>query len=338
MTAKLATGSWSPAFCFSIKGAFLAGKILDRNISPTKPSVAQAMDLDEQVTAVATSMTEDWWRLPVEPRRLDIDLNDLRERLLLQFYFFHIKIYIHLPFIGSSSGAVSCDVSRLKCMEAARELLKRFNLLRAEAQGSCLFECKTADFIGFTTTIVLLIGLSQSPDLIRGKYSDIDENLIAATESIFERDEARGCKIASQFRRTLRFLSSRGSNTEFEADFREQSGIRIPFFGTVVRRHLGIMPAHSLATRGDGGSGGSSFVIPTPTDSGTAINPAVQSLSIDQFNIEHQGPGTMALALDGPHWDVESTAGVFGDFSSWLDPAMMDLDQDWTTLPATPTF
>jgi hypothetical protein len=331
---SMATRSWSPDLFFTLKGAFLAGKVLDRNISPTKPSFAQAMDLDEQMAEIANSMPADWWTLPSEPKRSDAGFDDLREHILLQFFFFHVKLYIHLPFIGLSSMAASYDVSRLKCMEASRELLSRFILLRSEARGPCLFECKTTDFVGFTAATVLLICLSRSSDETSDRYSDDGANLIASTESIFEKQESKGCKIAAQCLGTLRFLSHRGSNAELESSSRQANGIRIPFFGTVVKKHLDFMPTQSLSTGGNGSNGGRSTINPAESG-GTAIQ-GTQPLLMDEISFQFHGCNTMAPTLGGPLWDDGNISG--GDFSSWADIAMMDINQDWGVLHDMPTF
>src|SRR5438046_1458331 len=163
---------------FILRCAFVVGKVIDRNIRPGKPSFASAMDLDEQMDTIASSMPEGWWATPAELPGPGPELDQLIERLVQQFYFFHVRIYLHLPFIVKSATMFPYDHSRLACMEAARQMLRRFVILRAEVQGACLFECKTTEFVGFMAAVVLLLGLSGSSNMSNPRDSDEDLGLI----------------------------------------------------------------------------------------------------------------------------------------------------------------
>src|SRR4051794_37476955 len=102
---------------FVLRCAFIAGKVIDRNIAPDNPSFAHAMDLDEQMDAIAASMPDGWWdtqNLLLSP---DLQPDQHRERLLQQFCFFHVRFYVHLPFIMKSRIASPFNHSRLACME-----------------------------------------------------------------------------------------------------------------------------------------------------------------------------------------------------------------------------
>lgn len=62
---------------------------------------------------IATSMVEDWWDTSAKFPGPSPELDQFRERLLQQFYFIHVKFYLHRPFILKSPTISLYDHSRL---------------------------------------------------------------------------------------------------------------------------------------------------------------------------------------------------------------------------------
>ncbi|KAI7758907.1 hypothetical protein LZL87_009902 [Fusarium oxysporum] len=178
---------------FVLRCAYIAGKIIDRNMMPGKPSSAGSMLLDEQMDTIASSMHLSWWDLPDSLPNSHAETDELRNHLLLHFYFFHVRINLHLPFIVGSELTSPRGSHRLACLEASRQLLKRFTLLRTQIQGFSIFDCKTSDFVGFMASVSLILCLSQprSNEIIV-PVPDEDQNLIAQVKCIFEREEKAG--------------------------------------------------------------------------------------------------------------------------------------------------
>ncbi|KAI9765752.1 MAG: hypothetical protein M1840_007186 [Geoglossum simile] len=320
------SGSWELRFI--LRCALIVGKVIDRNIMPGKPSLATAIDLDEQMDAIATSTPEGWWEIPAELPGPGPELDQLRERLLQQYFFFHTRIYLHLPFIVKSRKTSPYDISRLACLEASRQMLRRFVILRAEVQGACLFECKTSDFVGFMAAVVLLLGLSSLSDVPNLQSSDEDLRLIASMERIFHKEERdKGCKIASQCRKALQVLSGTQDNNSSNADSSaEPHKIVIPYFGNVLRRRVERASAQILQGNAHSSSRGtpSSVLILEPTASSATEE---QGSLTDSYTLEYGGYNPP----NPTHWEVNSFGNFpADDLSPWLDAAMMDIDQDWS--------
>jgi hypothetical protein len=328
--------SWQQRFI--LRCAFIAGKVIDRNIMACKPSFASAMDLDEQMDAIAASTSEGWWDTPTEPPGPGPELDQLRERLLQQFYFFHVKIYLHLPFIVQSPTTSPYDNSRLACLEASRQMLKRFVLLRAEVQEACLFECKTSDFVGFMAAVVLLLGLSSSSDVPNPRNFDEDLRMIASIERIFHREEReKGCKIASQCRKTLQMLSGiQDNNSHNTESLAAPHKILIPYFGTVVRRHVKQAFAQTLSGNAHSSSHGTPFSPSTLLEPTSSSSTEEQNSSADAYTIEYGSYDPPNSIQGSMHWEVDSFGNFpADDLSPWLDTAMMDIDQDWSMFSDT---
>ena len=289
--------------------AIIAGKVVDRNAGPTKPSFAAAMDLDEQMDAMAAAMPDGWWDVPRELPTQSPEVDNLRTRLLQQFYYFHVKMYIHLPFIAASSTtATRHNVSKLVCLDASRQMLRRFLLLRTEIQGAPIFECMTSDFVGFTAAVVLLLCLPDQDT------SDEDRQLISATQSVFREIETKSNgRMASQCRHALEMLSAAHKLTpNGRNEIKDTQDVAIPYFGTVVLKHVNRAQTQAYPATAQ-------------------INPADNATegwgNLGDASLEYLGPMANPVmsgidALGG----YQENAGL----SFWQDLGMVDIDQDWS--------
>ncbi|CCT73119.1 uncharacterized protein FFUJ_12670 [Fusarium fujikuroi IMI 58289] len=307
---------------FVLRCASIAGKIIDRNMMPGKPSSASSMLLDEQMDTIASSMPLSWWDLPESLPNCHAETDELRNVLLLHFYFFHVRINLHLPFIVGTEMTSARSSHRLACLEASRQLLKRFTLLRTEIQGFSIFDCKTSDFVGFMACVSLILCLSQPrSDEITVPVPDEDQDLIAQVKSIFEREEKAGCKVACQCRRMLNILSGITLVSDESASSQLPDRIAIPHFG-YVRRDV-VQQAGLQATAG-------ASVVRSTTQRMTAA-PVVSS----------DGLGGLGTGSGSCNWSETVDTGIcweFGelehfqiddDLSSWLDTAMLDVNLEW---------
>ncbi|KAF4466239.1 hypothetical protein FALBO_6908 [Fusarium albosuccineum] len=141
MIDKGVSENWLPSFVHQC--AVVSGQVISYVISPGKPSFAKSMVLDEQMDAIHASVPGSWWDIPDQLPSSRFELNNLVERLLSHFWFFHTRMYIHLPFLKPCSPSASHNVSRIACTDAARQLVRRFLALYAEVDGASLFDCKT---------------------------------------------------------------------------------------------------------------------------------------------------------------------------------------------------
>ncbi|CAH0038074.1 unnamed protein product [Clonostachys solani] len=217
---------------FVLRCAFVAGKVIDRNVVPVRPSSTFSMLLDEQMDAIAASMPESWWELPTDLPGSEEEIESLRNRLLQQFYFLHVRMVLHLPFLFGLSETALQKVHGHSCLEASRSLLKRFVLLRSIVNGSSIFDCKTSDFVGFMGAVVLTVGWSRDLSgaaAARTPAAD-DIVLLERARSIFSREETeKGCRIAAQCRMTLELLCEFNDGRDGET----RRKIAIPYFGSV---------------------------------------------------------------------------------------------------------
>lgn len=337
VTEMLAYTSESMDHRFILQCALCAGKVIDRNIALGSPSFAKAMELDEELDKIAACMPTDWWNVSDESTGMcrGQELDVLRERLLQQYYFFHLKMYIHLPFLARFSTTLSTTVSTLACMQSARQMLARFRLLCAEvADGSCLFECKTSDFVSFMAATVLLIGLSTSNVDSNDPLERSDSlRLVEFVEKKFEKEKSE-CKLAAQCWKTLQILSQ-NSHTENCTQLVEVREIIIPYFGVVIRKSVHRMSVQSLLVHPESGSTRMNSCSPSfnkepavsapPATSGCNIG--VDENMVDCWGYELPDPNSWNL----PGFEYFGSASTLTS-SLWLNPTFVDIDQDWDSL------
>uniref|UniRef100_A0A8H7TQ66 Transcription factor domain-containing protein n=1 Tax=Bionectria ochroleuca TaxID=29856 RepID=A0A8H7TQ66_BIOOC len=297
----------------TIRCAMIAGKVIDRNHSRTKASISKTLELDEEMNELATSFPETWWELPTRVQADGHDFDEIHVRLHQQLFFFHLRLYIYLPFLsGSEENSVHGSIVRAASMEAARQLLRRYLSLHSDAEKPSPSECKLVDFMAFTGAIILLLGCSSSSGpRISSDGTDI-EAVLSLIRCLQRQENQEDCPIASQCRKTLAVLLSRSSTDE---------EVRIPFFGTVVKK--GDPTVEQIA------QGNQSFI--TNANAGDIHDlPASQLFS--STNGTNSTPATEDLALpssaylEAP-WGMQHMPEL--DFLSYLEEVSADFDTGW---------
>lgn len=323
-------------FNFVLRCAIVCGKIIDRNMTSDKPSFSKAMELDEELESIASSLPKDWWSIPKDLEYLPqtSELDDLREQLLQQFYFFWVKLYLHLPFLVESPAGSPRSFSRVACIESAKQILRRYRLLRCRTKtGFCLFECKTTDFACFTAAVVLLVGTFHCSASSRSPSMDEDLELIAATDRILLGEEfEKDCKVAAQCRKVLQMLSLREPETADEC--RE---VMIPYFGAVIRkrsRHTQLNPQESVQSVGHGFNETSVPPPPPYNSADPSINNPVADnpWSLDGFSLEYISHRGFDRTNLGGFMGSEELGSAQDEPASYQASAAMEWDPGWSVL------
>ncbi|EED16463.1 hypothetical protein TSTA_015490 [Talaromyces stipitatus ATCC 10500] len=320
---------------FTHRCAVVAGRIIERNVASAKLAYSELMAIDEEMDAIADSTPQSWWAIP-DNLLISYILNfeELRERLLLHFYFFHVRLHLHLPSMTTSKTVhATTHVSRLACIAAARQLIKRFNVLNMMTpKGKRLFECKTSIFVAFTGAVVLALGMCHLIDL---RYSEVDsqedERLLLTFYAALQDEERRnGCNISSQCRTALGALLTvtphghgRDGGSNLSAD-EMPCEMRIPYFGKISRLKAG---------------GGSEHGEPQPVELGlppmtnetlsaevSALPSAATSTARDSWIYEYPETWMSVSLLAGSEADTG-----YDNLFSQLDMLEMDLDWDWAS-------
>lgn len=317
--------SWLAKFIHDC--AVTAGEVIDSSMA--RPSFAKAMLLDEKMDIIYHSAPGSWWHATLEDQPGSrMQLQQLVERLLIHVFFFHIRMYIHLPLLRSTSGQrpdqqYTTAVSKQACGEAARQILSRYLLLRTDVDGHGLFDCKTTDFVAFTAAVAVLITRDASQH--SSVYPENDGlGLVQEVHRLFQAagEKEPECKLTAQCRIALSILL--GHIEEGTDGTRE---ITIPYFGKVLRRRSG--HASRIIDETAGGILMTQNML-APVDSSAHIAAdSRESCWLDGFDIDFTELQIPSIGDENMIGAV-GTDGMNASSPSWFDVASLDIDQDWS--------
>ena len=231
--------------------AVCAGRVNDRNASPSGPSLETTLDIQQDLERAASALPPDWWDLASQSDDL-VDPQLTHEHLMAQLWYTQIQCFLHLPFMLKSTtsarqtGSEESDdfqpeqqyqQSYDACMQATRKLLEIFNKLRHVPILS-LYTCRCEDFQGLLGAVILLVGLMQrSSDAEISSLHD-DLQLIETTKQVFAFSaQQQGGSIAKQGLQILNalgaFVQEDRSGRSAGAHEPKSATLFMPYFGTI---------------------------------------------------------------------------------------------------------
>ena len=331
---------------FVLRCFVIAGQVIDRSQATKEPLLSHAMKLEEEMEIIAASMPQSWWDISSFPISRIHDAVREKDRLLPQVAFYHIRTYLHLPFMLKSHPSSRYEHSKMACIHSSREVLRRYHILRSEFNGQALLDCKTTDFLGFMASVILLIGLVHLGGTMPARRSQQDENdwhLLETSLAIFQRLSVdAGCNIASQCHRALDTLMRiRDDNSTGWPGNHDSKKILIPYFGTLSIKGSALLvdsstgkfgPTNATATPDSSlQSLSNSAALSTQTIKATGVPPKTVATYGDA-NITYDGFYLPNSSTSGMQSGGESFRGLSngGNTLDWTDMPMMDIDQDWT--------
>ncbi|KAF2684675.1 hypothetical protein K458DRAFT_442514 [Lentithecium fluviatile CBS 122367] len=253
---EVPSGPYLAPLIFLNRLSILSGKVIDRNQGIAEQSFAWALQLDQEL--------EDLWK-QLDPKWLeysqlfsDVEGNaaELREKIMAQMIYHQIRVYLHLPFMLKSQSNSRFSYSRTACLNGSREVLRLYQALRT-GEVQPLYECKAVDFIGFTSAVLIVLGLLNyglSGNPISAKDQESDIRLIEISIDIFRRASSeKGGKVALQSAEVLEHMLKKLS-TGSDCGGPEECGpteFVIPYFGTISIKRGGkqVRPEDMPASR-----------------------------------------------------------------------------------------
>jgi len=224
----------------------LAGKVIDRNQGIAEQSFAWALQIDQELEDLWKKLDPEW--LDYSPLLADIESNaaELRERLMAQMVYQQIRVYLHLPFMLKSQSNSRFAYSRTACLNGSREVLRHYQALRT-GEVQPLYECKAVDFIGFTSAVLIMLGLfnyGASKGSASAKEQENDIRLVEVSIDIFRRASSeKGGRVALQSAEVLEKMLFKQKYLDHTPHGPSECGdmteFVIPYFGTISIRRGG---------------------------------------------------------------------------------------------------
>ncbi|KAH7132488.1 hypothetical protein B0J11DRAFT_228459 [Dendryphion nanum] len=295
LTIPDTSGEYLSPLTFVNRLSMLCGKVIDRNQGIAEQSFAWALQIDQELEDLWKKLDPEW--LDYSPLLADIESNaaELRERLMAQMVYQQIRVYLHLPFMLKSQSNSRFAYSRSACLTGSREVLRHYQALRT-GEVQPLYECKAVDFIGFTSAVLIMLGLfnyGATRGSASAKDQETDVRLIEVSIDIFRRASSeKGGRVALQSAEVLEKMllkhklecnqTAGGPNNPNEcADMAE---FVIPYFGTISIRRAGKpdLPMCRSSMQSPNGS--------TSTPGGNMHNPSISSSTTSPLQSHTQFP------------------------------------------------
>lgn len=256
-------------------------------------------------------MAPDWWDIPTEFLNTRTkEASAQFERVMCQVWHYELLNLLHLPFMLHAARDRRYEYSRISCLDASRNLIKRWIAIR-ESRTSLLLS-KLLDFQAFTAATSLLLGLlsrgvsTGSDDSMRERYADSE--LIDLVIQNFERSlhDDGGKSVSLQSISVIRTLQRVLRNEEDHCSL----CIEIPFFGVIQLSHSGtVQPVEGERLLGGNSSSISQVdLIPAP--------PAVENSSSFAYELggeyadSHARESNTVLQFSDEHFQIPQTMGI----------------------------
>ncbi|ELR03069.1 hypothetical protein VC83_08558 [Pseudogymnoascus destructans] len=143
----------------------IALRVIERNSSGESNAYAETQQIDEALETLKQTMLPCWWHVPTTQdymKKMNSNgVTKQMERLLGQLWHYQIETLVHLPFMLRSATDRRYDYSKICCLNACRELILRWLLLRK--CGDQPFICHIVDFQAFMSARIILLGLMGTP-------------------------------------------------------------------------------------------------------------------------------------------------------------------------------
>lgn len=211
----------------------IAGLILARNQEDYTHSFSTTQIIGEKLEALAEQMPSTWWEIPTNiPQSRTQEASTQFERVMCQIWHFELSTLLHLPFMLRAANSRRYEYSRISCLDACRNLIKRWVSIRET--NSTFYISNLLDFEAFTAATTLLLGLLVSHgDKIQDTSQERDEDseLMEMVVRNFERLKRHGSResVGDQSILVIRTLQGFLRGESSSGNLR----LEIPFFGII---------------------------------------------------------------------------------------------------------
>lgn len=268
---------------YTTKLCVLACQILERNEGDEDRAFSVTQDIDDRLEKLKKSMPVEWWEIPsMSEDKARNESQDGFDRLTAQIWHYQLEAFLHLPFMLRAVTERRYEYSKISCLRASRELIKRWQFFRTSKFVK--FLCKIMDFQAFTSCLTVLLGtLTPKSGIEIGYQSASDESdrqLVRSVIHTLENMPGRDY-LVEQSIEVLRTLEAVRLDSPCQPNSKMK--LTIPHFGTIVLTSGPVCTPHL-----DGGS--SSLLTPDSIDQphqygikDGAFTPRVQGTSNNNY-------------------------------------------------------
>jgi hypothetical protein len=146
-------------------------------------------ELTKSLDALKLNFPSEWWVVPASTllyKRSVPEIWKAMQRSFCQLGHFQAEALVHLPFMLRCANDRRYEYSKLRCLNANRDLIRRWFVLRSASEKTCIV-CHLVDFQAFTAAVTLLLGVTRN--LANASYAaqhDEDKRLVQALANDIE--------------------------------------------------------------------------------------------------------------------------------------------------------
>ncbi len=207
--------------------AMIAGHINERNQNHQTATYAVNLTIDQEIELCKDRIPTEWWNSDSYPSTPWTAIYGL---CMLKVEYYTCQKMLHLPYMLKSSLDNSYEYSRLRALDACREIIKAYQVVKEHANLK-LTICDVMDFQAFMAAVVLVIDLLNQSSELETHQEASDWGLVHnVTSSMKDMSKTMECTVAGQAFHLLEHLSTFRAGAYAGPDNYE---VTIPMFGRV---------------------------------------------------------------------------------------------------------
>ncbi|KAB5571769.1 hypothetical protein GE09DRAFT_1096793 [Coniochaeta sp. 2T2.1] len=134
----------------------ISARIVDRNADKTSQAYTLTQQIDFELESAGNAIPPSWWAEPsLDPFASPIKLSEMVCVFIHQIHHFDLLILLHLPYMLRDPAESRYEYSRVTCVRASREVLKRFVSFRTIINSA--FSCRHVDYSALIAAMTLLL-------------------------------------------------------------------------------------------------------------------------------------------------------------------------------------
>jgi hypothetical protein len=215
----------------------LSVQVIDRNQMGLSLCTELADKIRLEIASLPQAIHAGFWDCEGALANGRITTADYFESITFQMWYHQLKVSLHMPLMIQSVEDPALESHRLACLEASRDLLKTYRIMRSD-KTSAFNMVKLIDYQAFICSALLLLGVlgyGSSPSVDQSMQHSQDQDLVDAIMHILRQAaETSNNSIASQALQGLETLSSLPRMNSCPPNLNEAGECATPFIKIVV--------------------------------------------------------------------------------------------------------
>ncbi|KAB5539250.1 hypothetical protein GE09DRAFT_1176186 [Coniochaeta sp. 2T2.1] len=155
----------------------ISARIVDRNADKTSQAYTLTQQIDFELESAGNAIPPSWWAepSPLDPFTSPTKLSEMVCVFIHQIHHFDLLILLHLPYMLRDPAESRYEYSRVTCVRASREVLKRFVSFRTIINSA--FSCRHVDYSALIAAMTLLLSYLGASNKLVSQHDPTSTNV-----------------------------------------------------------------------------------------------------------------------------------------------------------------